>query len=122
MEICSRFVFDRKHYSPRNMELKAKALVPNKALQTSVFLVLGLSEQEIWDIGKGFVASRRNKRVLARGDLSGDAIESQGLQIAPDPKDHPKHANIVGWPIEKDEIKRVTQDLAAEATLVLASD
>jgi hypothetical protein len=41
-----------------------------------------------------------------------------GLTVEPDPTHHPRHANIIGWPEDKDQRTAKAQRLAAAATLV----
>jgi hypothetical protein len=57
-----------------------------------------------------------------RGDFETKFVATLGLEIDHDMIGHPQHANIVGWPEEKDEIKKLTQELASNSTFELYED
>jgi hypothetical protein len=59
----------------------------------------------------------RGKSALARAELTRGHIGEVGLLIEDDPKPHPNHLNLCGWPSEKDEIKSVAIELCARAKL-----
>jgi hypothetical protein len=92
--------------------------MPNaKTLTASVFRVRHLSEDEIWEIGEVYVASPRGKTLHGRADLNVRHVTSLGLRL--DPDDHPpRHADIAGWPLEKDRQLLLAHELAAAASLV----
>jgi hypothetical protein len=66
--------------------------------QASVYRTQNLTEQEIWEIGDEFVAKKRNLPLLARADIQAKKIFEMELELAPDTRPHPRHANIVKWP------------------------
>ena len=120
-DLISRFIFDKKHFSAQRNEAKPKAFFPARDGRTSVFLVAGLGEKEIWDIGVSFVAVLRQRELQARADLTEQDVSDVGLVVTPESSQHPLHANLEGWPREKEEKKGLAQDLAALATLVIHS-
>jgi hypothetical protein len=87
---------------------------------TSVFVIDGLPDVEVWRIADEFVApiSHRDPPP-ARADLQSAAVLEAQLTIEPDPIDHPRHVNICGWPAEKEKRLAVAQDLCAAAILRL---
>jgi len=74
---------------------------------------------EIWILGDA-VGEGRGKPAKARAQMHMNAIGSVALcelRIEPDPKPHPRHVNIAGWPFEKDAQKAVALELCAASTL-----
>ncbi len=118
-ELTARYLVDRKHFSPENARVKARALHPaRRDHKTSVFRVDGLSERHIWELGDAHVARARDKPLLARADLFVRQVARVGLRVeAQEPP--PRHANISGWPAEKHNWMSVALELAALATLKL---
>jgi hypothetical protein len=116
-EILTRYIFSRDHFSPTIGRVKYAAFLPNIEKKTSVFRISGLNESEILDIGKNFVAVKRNKTLRARGDISTSKVLVKGLNVQPDTKEHARHANIMGWPQDKSKQKLVAVSLADKAEL-----
>ena len=92
-----------------------RAFMPPPNRKTSVFQINGLTESEIWDIGEEVVRPN-GKTLYGRGDILAVQIEKTKLRIDYD-NTPPRHANIIGWPEDKDEQKSLAQELAAEAKL-----
>lgn len=84
--------------------------------ETSVFRTSDSSEAEIWEIGR-FVENKRKQSLKGRADIGVLFILKQGLSVAPEIKKsgHRLHANIVGWPTEKDERMQIALELANES-------
>jgi len=82
----------------------------------SVYRTDTVDEGEIWEIGRKYVAEPQGKTIRARGDLLAEVILHVGLEVVPDPKPHKLHANIVGWPNEKNEQRMIAVELANAAT------
>lgn len=61
-----------------------------------------------------FVGS--GNEIRARADLSVGAIQQLGLQVE-SAEPPPRHANIIGWPAEKDRMMSLAQELAEASTL-----
>lgn len=83
-----------------------------------MFRVQELTERQIWSLGDRYVASPLGKELRARTELSVAQITEVGLQVEP-AAPPTRHANIAGWPIEKDEWMSRAQELAAVAILRL---
>ncbi len=116
-ETVARYLLDKGAFSRENARVKPRALEPAKGDQkTSVFRTYDLAEEEIWSIGDRHVAIPQSKMLLGRAELLVRDIQSVGLDLEPDDKP-PRHASIIGWPIEKNEWKSLSQVLAALAVL-----
>ncbi len=117
-ERISRYILNRKgKFSRENQRVKYSAFLPPPNLEMSVYRIDDLGEHDIWEIGTKYVAEPQGKHVYARGDLRAKTIFSVGLGIAPDPKPHKLHANIINWPVEKDKQKMRAVELANAAVL-----
>jgi hypothetical protein len=114
-EVTSRYLRQSNHYTASTGRVKPHAFHPAPAdYKTSVFRVPGLTEHEIWELGDTHVGSA----LRARAELSVAQIMDVGLQV--EPQEPPqRHANIVGWPVEKAAMMSRAQELAAVATLRL---
>ena len=110
----ARFIFEKGHFSGNRV--KPAAFTPPKSLELSGFLIDGLSETILWQIGDD-VAGRHSRRALARADLKREDIIEVGLMIRDDPTPHQRHLNVCGWPNGKDKIKSVAIELCARALL-----
>ena len=77
-----------------------------------------LPEPEIWKIGD-LLGITRTKQPLARADFDAADVSEAKLAIEPDPKPHPRHVNLSGWPIDKDEQKSIALLLCARSTLIV---
>jgi hypothetical protein len=121
-EALSRFLTQPKnHFAPTTGRLRYAAFLPNKALQTSVYRILGLTPDEVWSIGDVLVGAPLGKPIPARADIGAKAVFGLGLAVDPDGIPHPSHANIVGWPESRSARKLVAIKLAEAAVCVLRS-
>jgi hypothetical protein len=93
--------------------------MPNREGKTSVYRIIGLGNPEIFEIGRHFVAEKMNKRLFGRADIKVSKILEKDLSVISDPDPHPRHANIVGWPEEREKYRLIAVELADEAELHL---
>lgn len=80
-----------------------------------MFRISGLYDSQIWNIGLEKVAHLRNLPLLGRFDVNAGFVCDQGLRFNPDVDTTSRHADIVGWPEEKEKRQSIAQHLAAEA-------
>jgi hypothetical protein len=118
-EVTSRYLRHSNQYAPSNGRVKPHALHPAPAdHKTSVFRVQGFIESEIWSLGDEHILNPSGSELRARAELLVAQILGVDLQV--EPQEPPqRHANIGGWPAEKDEWMLKAQELAAVATLRL---
>ena len=84
----------------------------------SVFRISGLPESEIWSVGLEKVARLKNLPLLGRLDVNAGLVYDQELRFNPDADRRSRHAEIVGWPPEKEKQQSIAQILAAEARAI----
>lgn len=83
-------------------------------LQTSVFRTSGLLDSEIWKIADKYTT----RNFKGRADVSVTGVESVNLMVERDDCP-PRHANIIGWPKERDSQIAIARELAKLASLAL---
>ncbi|MFQ5616880.1 MAG: hypothetical protein ACE5GO_10545 [Anaerolineales bacterium] len=67
-----------------------------------------------WELGDEFVGA-----VIARGDLFARNYLEEDLEIEPTLEPHPLHANVNGWPEEKQKRIFIAKNLADKAVLYI---
>jgi len=112
-EYLSRFIVDRNHFRA-NHTIKHQAFMPNNNGKTSVCRISGISDGEILEIGLE-VARIRGKPLFGRADIRVFNVLSKSLVVVPTNPPPIRHADIVGWPENKDHRISIAQELAAEA-------
>ena len=116
-ESLCRFIFSDKNFSSVNRRVKHHAFSP-KDREVSVFRTASLNDGEIWKLGQERAGEvRGNPR--ARADLFARAVRQARLNVVSAPTPHPRHANIVDWPAQKELQQLAKMELANASTLVL---
>ena len=121
-EKVARYIFSSKHFNATEKRVKPAALLPPNPPQpreSSVFMVDGLSDAGIWDLGVNCVESGRRK-MKARADFTVGDVQTSELDVRID-NHPPRHANIVSWPAEKARQKILSLKLAELCSLSVRS-
>jgi hypothetical protein len=107
-EPLTRFIFNRNCFGAGSWH----AFEPHPDdRKTSVFRVVDLSEEAVWTLHTHIATNRALK---GRADLFAAAAYKNGLDVeASEPP--AKHADIIGWPLERDKVMLIAKELAAEA-------
>lgn len=116
-EEIGRFVFSRSHLKAdgtvRHQALEPMHSAARRRRETSVYLVQGLSAAALWELCAGYVdnpsASRRAKAVGICGVTD---VPSPPLRLDKNGVPHPRHADLVDWPEEREERIALQQDIA----------
>ncbi len=118
-ELLARHIISSKWYRKRDQTVKQDAFIPPEdPLELSTTRHLNFSEDEIWDTGRK-VAAVQSRNLHGRADLKVSNVALQLLSVMPDPTpDNPNHANIIGWPQEKDARKSIALELAKNARFI----
>jgi hypothetical protein len=116
-ELLARFVRYQR-WIRSDQTVKQDAFIPPRNLELSVTRHIGLSSEELWQIGQAVVGARAEK-LYGRADLIAGRVRAQRLEIHPTAEPR-NHANITGWPTDKAEQKAIAQELAAAAQFVSA--
>jgi hypothetical protein len=113
-EITSRFLIDGQ-VRTESKEVKYPAFIPPKSLKLSIFRTSNLNEQEIWTLAVEKVEPSRGP-VIGRGELTVAAIAEEKLQVSSDEDQNSRHADVVGWPVDRDARVTIAKALAAKAS------
>ena len=121
--LLARFIFQGGHYRKKAPATpKPGAFLPKPpTLEISALWRDTLPEREIWTIGD-LLGKARSQQPPARADFDVAAVSEAKLTIEPDPKPHPLHVNLSGWPIDKDEQKSIALLLCARSTLIVRDE
>ena len=118
----NRFLLQSNWFSVAQNRVTARAFMPPPDRQLSTFLTSGVSESEIWSLGKTVLSEhpRPDASLYGRGDLTIAALTELKLKAFRDDMPH-RHTCVVGWPdpTDKDREKILAQELARAAELVL---
>jgi len=110
----TRFLTTKKHLNAEERSVRHHAFLPRpSSLEVSVFQTRGLSETRIWTLAEKNI---RVRKLFGRADITVVHVQDVGLRV--DPDHHPsRHANIIGWPTEKDHQIELAIVLAIKARL-----
>jgi hypothetical protein len=111
-ENVARYIYQSNHYRPSDNTVKHHAFMPPDDKKVSVFRTEGLAESEVWALSD----AQGDRIVKARADIVIRVINATGLQIDPD-DEPPRHANIVGWPSDKEASMEKALLLAKQSQL-----
>ncbi|MCC6213131.1 MAG: hypothetical protein IT513_18990 [Burkholderiales bacterium] len=117
-EDLARFLFSDKLFAKTTSRVKRHAFAPPDSGRLSVFRISELDDAAIWQFGRD-AGSERGEAPRARADILAGVVRAQKLDVISAPEPHYLHANIVGWPPEKEKIRAITLELAAKAVLKL---
>jgi len=122
-ELLARYVTSSRWFRKQDQTVKQDAFIPpDNPLELSVTRHLNLQEFEIWNIGNS-VVSGQERTLHGRADVKVSHVESQSLNVVADPApNNPNHANITGWPLEKDMRKMRALEIARGAQFVANPD
>lgn len=123
-EKLTRFIFSKSHFSVRNQTVKYGAFIPPPDSEDrsrcspdlSVYDISGISESEVWMIGRQYVQGIRS--IKARADLSVKDIHSNSLKVISAPQPHERHANITPFPPDRLICEQIARRLALVSQLV----
>lgn len=118
-EYVSRYVLSKRHFSSENRRVKYGAYLPAQNGECSVYRTSELSNDEIWEIGQKYVAIPTNRTLYAKAESTAKVIRNKGLNVVADTAPHPCHANIVDWPSERSEQKKLAIKISREAILAV---
>lgn len=120
-EKLTRFIrYNRDFDEPDTV--RHQAFLPHrKKTDISVFCISQLSDNEVWKIGWEHVQTDELP-VLARADLYANDVYDNNLQVILDPQSHKAHANITGFPVEREknktEDRKLRRSIARKLALV----
>jgi hypothetical protein len=120
-ELPPRCVTQRSQFRKADLSLKPDLFIPPPSGDLSVTRHRDATDEEIWGIGRD-VATTTNRTLYGRGDLRAVACRVGPLRIGASPlPENPNHADISGWPPEKEDRKALAIELAAAAGKMISA-
>jgi len=116
--VLARYIVSKSQFSAENRRVKHNAFMPPAGLHLSVFVISGLAEAIVWEIGAANVAGPQGKTLYARADVQVETVRMAKLRVEVD-NNPVRHANIAGWPDEKSAQMLKATILAEAAALQL---
>jgi hypothetical protein len=118
-EKITRFIRYDSHFDEPDIVRHEVFLPHRKKTDISVFRISQLTDSEVWKIGFGYV-QKPELPVYARADLFASNVYENNLKIIPTTKDHKWHADITGFPVEREEHKTEDRKLRRSIARQLA--
>lgn len=118
-EALAKYILSSSHFSRVHGRVKPAAFIPPPGKGSSVFRISQLLMEHVKAIGRSVAAARQPPRTLyGHAEVAAEAVFRTGLKVsAAEPP--PWHADILGWPEEKDIQLELAQSLAEVAALAL---
>jgi len=66
---------------------------------------------------KRVVSAKRDKDIKVTALIGVSSVKNAGVMVEPEESEHKWHADITGWPDDKDKRKSIAQALAKDASL-----
>jgi hypothetical protein len=122
-ELLARYIVSSKWFRKQDQTVKQDAFIPSDdPLELSVTRHLNLTENGIWNIGRG-IAGSRSRTLHGRADVKTAHVIAQHLRVVSYPiSDNSNHANIVNWPSDKDARKMCALEIARAARFIVNPD
>jgi hypothetical protein len=122
-ELLARYITSSRWFRRKDQTVKQDAFIPPESpLELSVTRHLNLSDHDIWNIGRE-IATAQSRNLHGRADVQTSHVTAQSLNVEPHPvPNNPNHANIVGWPPDKDARKMRALEIARVARFVASPE
>jgi len=115
-EMLARYVMQSGHFRQSDLTVKPNLFIPHPYQELSVTRHRDASEPEIWTAGED-VATQQQKRLYGRADIQARACIVESLRVTAKPfPNNPNHADIEGWPSQKQDQKAIALKLADAAS------
>jgi hypothetical protein len=116
-EILARFIFSSSQFSLLN-GVKQAAFLPASDGEASVFRKTKLVQISMYESTKEKISCERGKEIKGVALICAEKVKlAPGLSVEAEESKHKWHANIIGWPLGKNEQKQLALILAQNATL-----
>lgn len=121
-ELLARFILQSNEYRASDGSVTHRLFMPYKLIDLSVNRHRDATVDETWFVGHA-VARKRQKTLLGRSDILARHCRIGDLKVicdpiladGPDDVDNPNHANISGYPPQKEDQKAIAMKLAERA-------
>ncbi len=114
VELVGRFLYSRQKDVRPDNTIRPERLYPFRHVELSVSVLGTRSVAEIWDAGDKVGAAMANPvgPCIGRADLLAKGFYDQSLSVVRTKSDHdPGHADVRGWPPEKEAQKQIALEI-----------
>jgi hypothetical protein len=116
-ELLARYVTQSGQFRSSDQTVKPDLFIPHPYKELSVTRHLQATESEIWAVGQAVAATRT---LYGRADIRAGDCTIASLQVVAKPlANNPNHADIEGWPLQKQDQKAIALQLAASASKLI---
>jgi hypothetical protein len=119
-ELVARFIYSKNHMTARNSRPKPGAFDPSPHSVLSVVHSTGLSDAEVWGIGRLTLSdSPGRERIHGRADIPTSSFIEKGLRTVRDDIGFQRHVSVTGWPqmADADERKQRRKEICLQLSL-----
>jgi hypothetical protein len=118
-ESLARYVTQSGQFRAGDQTVKPDLFIPHPRQALSVTRHVDASEADIWDVGRD-VPGGMGRKLYGRADIDAIQCNVDGIQVAAKPLlNNPNHADLEGWPIQKQDQKAIALKLAASASKLI---
>lgn len=119
-ELLARYATQSSHFRKSDRTVKPNLFMPHPHRELSVTRHLHATEDELWAVGQD-VCAEMNRKLYGRSDLCVDDCQTETLTVVKKPikPNNPNHADISGWPSQKQDQKAIALKLAASASKLI---
>lgn len=114
-----RFLQHSNYFAKTLNLVKAGAFFPSpKTSNLSVWKIDKLEKSDVYDLGQQYVLNDKITHLYGYAKIQKSSFITQGLCVAHDNPEIPRHANITNWP-EEAKLNSIAHKLANASELVL---
>ena len=118
-ELLARYVMQSSHFRRSDFTVKPNLFMPHPYQELSVTRHRDATEAEIWQVGQD-VAEHRQRTLYGRADIRALDCNIDSLKVVAKPlSNNSIHADIEGWPSQKQDQKAIALKLADSANKLI---
>ncbi len=118
-EKLARYVTQSGQFRKSDHTVKQDLFIPHPRPELSLTRHLNATEAEIWEIGI-HVSKQMNRNLYGRSDIQAIDCKIDSLNVVEKPiPNNSNHADIEGWPSQKQDQKAIALKLAASASKII---
>lgn len=115
-EICSRFIFSKKHIYAEKGNPKPVVFQPHRHRRDlSVYRTSSCSEILIWHLCKKYIEPHSKRKSMGRAEFKMKILMDSELKLNPNGRPHKRHLNVEFWPSQE---KMITVELSNKSIVI----
>lgn len=120
-EILARFATHSNHFRSSDGTITQNLFIPNRNGELSVTRHRDATEEEIWSVAHT-VVNMLGCALYGRADIRASDCNVHSLRVIKKPifPHNPNHADVEGWPPQKEDRKLIASKLAAAASKLIS--